>query len=100
VKIFSEIASGQRTITVKRQRIFTWGQTMKKMQRNLMKAMRQMLGLTLGDLAKMTGISVPRLSRIERGTFAIRAEEMKVIWVALGLTGEVPDDPDDYAGRH
>ncbi len=72
---------------------------MKKMQPNLMKGMRQMLGLTLGDLSKMTGISVPRLSRIERGTFAIRAEETKVIWDALGLTGEIPDGPGNHTGK-
>lgn len=72
---------------------------MKKMRPNLMKAMRQMLGLTLGDLAKMTGISVPRLSRIERGNFAIRAEETKVIWDALGLTGQIPSGPGNLTGR-
>ena len=59
------------------------------MKNNLLKAARVVRGLRQRDLADMTGVSVVRICRIERGTFfPIRPREAEAIGEILGLSAE------------
>jgi len=61
---------------------------MKKSGGNLMRGMRGLLGLTQGDLAKISGLSVVRISRLECGLMRVRDSERAAIAEALGITAK------------
>jgi len=48
-----------------------------------MRKIRQFKGLTLDDVYLKTGISIPKLSRIERGIFKATEKEKRLISRAL-----------------
>lgn len=54
--------------------------------RERIRAWRELKGLSQAEVAEATGMPQSKISRIENGQTAVRAEELEAIAKALGLT--------------